>query len=59
VIGYNLYYGVTSGSYTSETNVGPATSTTVSGLATGVTYCFVVTAYDSFGQESAYSPEVS
>jgi hypothetical protein len=59
VIGYNLYYGVTSDTYTNQTNVGNATNTTVSGLAGGVTYYFAVTAYDSFGQESAYSPEIS
>ena len=59
VTGYNLYYGVTSGTYTNKTNVGSATNATVSGLIAGVTYYFAVTAYDAFGQESAYSSEIS
>ena len=59
VIGYNLYYGTGSGNYTVQTNLGNTTIATVSGLAPGLTYYFVVTAYDAFGQESAYSSEIS
>ena len=59
VVGYNLYYGVASGTYTTEINVGTVTSATVTGLTAGVTYYFAVTAYDSFGQESDYSSEIS
>ena len=59
VIGYNIYYGIASGIYTSKTDVGNATSATIPGLTAGVTYYFAITAYDSFGQESGYSSEIS
>ncbi len=59
IAGYHLYYGGASGTYTNEVNAGLASSSTVSGLTIGVTYYFAVTAYDSFGQESGYSSEVT
>ncbi|KAB0670296.1 fibronectin type III domain-containing protein [Oryzomonas sagensis] len=55
--GINLHYGTSSGSYTSTINAGMVSSYAVSGLAPG-TYYFVVTAYDSAGNESVYSNEV-
>jgi len=57
--GYNVYYGTASGQY------GEAISTTeTSQLLTltpseGTTYYFAVTAYDTSGNESGYSEEVS
>ena len=39
--------------------MGNATSGTVSNLISGVTYFFVATAYDTYGQESDFSNEVS
>jgi len=61
--GYRIYYGTMSGSYTqargSGINTGSATRFTVTGLQGGRTYYFAVTAYDSAGNESAYSAEVS
>ena len=59
IAGYNLYYGGASRTYTNEVNAGLASSATVSGLTIGATYYFAVTAYDSFGQESGYSSEVT
>ncbi|MBZ0156183.1 MAG: fibronectin type III domain-containing protein, partial [Alphaproteobacteria bacterium] len=56
--GYKLYYGTSSGSYSQTINVGTTSSYTVTGLLGG-TYYFAVTAYDSEGNESAYSNEVS
>ncbi len=56
--GYKVYYGQSSRTYGVPTDVGNATSTTVSGLAPG-TYYFAVTAYDAAGLESGYSNEVS
>ena len=59
VTGYHLSYGTTSGNYSQTINAGNATSATVSSLAPGTTYYFVVTAYDSMGLQSLPSNEVS
>jgi len=59
VAGYNIYYGVASGTYTNMVNAGNATSTTISGLVAGVTYYFAATTYDSLGGQSGYSTEAS
>lgn len=59
VAGYNIYYGVASGSYTSKLSVGNQTSSTVTGLSEGKTYYFAVTARDASGKESARSNEIS
>jgi Fibronectin type III domain len=57
---YLLYYGTQSGVYTTSLDVGLATNTTVTGLSSGQTYYFVITAYDdNTGTESARSNEVS
>jgi hypothetical protein len=57
--GYKLHYGLSPRGYQSHLDVGKTLSRTVSGLADGKTYYFAVTAYDSFGNESAYSAEVA
>lgn len=57
--GYKVYYGDRSGNYPTVINVGNVTTYTVSNLQGGVTYYFVVTAYDNSGNESSYSLEVS
>ena len=63
--GYKIYYGTISGSgnYTASIDVGNATSipfTTLSSLvpAPGL-YYIAVTAYDTAGNESSYSNEIS
>src|SRR5262249_14538696 len=59
VDGYWLYYGPTSGSYTARIDVGTATTYTITGLASGQTYYFAVTAYDRTDNvESPFSNEV-
>jgi hypothetical protein len=59
VAGYNVYFGTTSGNYTSKVDVGSATSITVSNLTAGLTYYFAATAYDVNGDESGFSSEIS
>lgn len=59
VTGYNVHYGTQSGTYTSIYSAGSATSATVSGLAEGQTYYFVVRSRDAAGNESANSNQVS
>jgi hypothetical protein len=59
VVGYNIYYGGASGIYTNEISAGNVTNITISGLVAGATYYFAATAYDSLGNESAFSPEIS
>lgn len=59
VVGYDVYYGVASGTYTNMINVGDVTSATIGGLVIGVTYYFAATTYDASGNESGYSGEIS
>lgn len=60
VAGYKIYYGTASHNYTATNIVaGPATNTTLSGLAAGVTYYFAATTFDSAGNESAFSTEAT
>lgn len=58
VAGYAIYYGTNSGSYTFRFDAGGNTATAIPGLTEGVTYYFVVTAYDQQGNESDPSNEV-
>src|SRR5438132_8395304 len=59
VVGYRLHSGTTTGVYTQTTEVGSAVSASVSNLAGGKTYFFVVTAYNAAAVESGPSNEVS
>ena len=59
VVGYRVYYGVASRTYTQMVDVGLSTTATISNLVNGTTYYFVVTAYASSGVQSPYSNEVS
>ncbi|MGD0238631.1 MAG: fibronectin type III domain-containing protein, partial [Syntrophorhabdales bacterium] len=59
VKGYKLYYGTSSGQYTTNADVENQTAATASGLQAGATYFFAATAYDSSGNESNYSQELS
>ena len=56
--GYKVYVGTTSGVYTRVLDAGNATSYAMT-LPKGVTYFFAVTAYDSAGNESSRSAELS
>ncbi|CAI4032532.1 hypothetical protein DNFV4_02962 [Nitrospira tepida] len=59
--GYKIYRATSSGAYGAPiaTINGNVTSYVASGLPTGTTYFFVVTAFDNSGNESSYSNEVS
>jgi hypothetical protein len=57
--GYYLYYGATSGKYSTRIDVGTNTVVTLSGLSPGQTEYFVVTAYSFARIESLPSNEAS
>jgi len=59
VAGYKVYYGTASHQYLWTLDVGNVTTVEVPNLATGMRYYFAVTAYDSAGNESLFSPEAS
>ena len=61
VVGYNVYWGGSSGVYTNEVNVPGinTTNVTISGLSQGTTYYFAATTYTATGMESPFSSEVS
>ena len=56
--GYKIYYGNSSGNYTSAVNVGNVNNYTFSSLSDGA-YYFAATAYDTSGVESSLSNEVT
>jgi trimeric autotransporter adhesin len=56
--GYRIYYGTSPGDYPSNIDVGNVTTYVFSNLAAG-TYYLVITAYDTSGNESSYSNEIS
>jgi hypothetical protein len=56
--GYKLYYGESSGNYTTSVDVGKPTTYTLPGLEVGHTYYMAVSAYDTAGNESALSAEL-
>jgi hypothetical protein len=57
VIGYKVYYGTASGSYTNVVAVSNSTIATISNLVDGATYFLAATAVDAMGLESAFSNE--
>ncbi len=57
-IGFNIYYGKTSGQYTRRRNISNVNTYRLSGLNNNETYYFAVTAYDKSNNESNYSNEV-
>ena len=59
--GYKIYEATSPGSYGAAIATLPANATSfvATGLQPGVTYFFVITAYDTSGNESARSPELS
>lgn len=58
-IGYFIYYGTASGQYSNYVDVGNVTADTIPGLASGTTYFFAISSYDTNGLESSFSKEIS
>src|SRR5262245_58135776 len=56
--GYKLYYGPTSGGYTTNIPLGKVTTYTIPNLVNGATYFFALTAVNSNAVESPYSTEL-
>ena len=59
IAGYKIYYGTSSENYPTVINVGDTTTYTISNLHSGHTYYLAVTNYDTSGNESGYSNEIS
>jgi fibronectin type 3 domain-containing protein len=59
VIGYYIYYGTASGSYSSSQFCGDVGDFIVHGLNSGQTYYFVVAPVDAYGDIGEYSQEAS
>lgn len=59
VVGYNLYFGPGSRTYTNFVPAGNVTSIAITNLADDGIYYFAATAYDTKGLESDFSNEVS
>ena len=57
VAGYDVYYGTSSGNYTTTLNAGNTTSTTLQNLS-AQTYYIALTAFNSSNVQSGYSPEL-
>lgn len=57
--GYRIHYGTAPGNYSTTVDVGNTTTYTVNGLASGMRYYFAITAYDTSGNESGFSQEIS
>jgi len=58
IAGYRIYYGSASRDYDWAVDVANQTTYTISGLQSARTYYFAATAYDSQGNESAFSQEL-
>lgn len=59
LMGYRVYYGNHSREYHTAVDVGNRTELALADLLRDVRYFFAVTAYDSAGNESAFSDEVT
>jgi hypothetical protein len=58
IAGYNVYYGTSSGQYSSKLGSGTNTTATITGLKEGTTNYFAVTAYNAAGFEGPRSAEI-
>ena len=56
--GYKVYYGTSSRNYATSRDAGKVYSYTIADLQEGTTFYIAATAYDRYGNESAFSQEV-
>ncbi|HEY1791191.1 MAG TPA: fibronectin type III domain-containing protein [Verrucomicrobiae bacterium] len=59
VAGYDIYYGTSSGNYMTAVPIFGATNVTLRGLASGQTYYIAATSFDTNGNQSGFSPEIT
>lgn len=59
IVGYRVYYGTASRGYTITNQVGKVARAVISGLRSGTTYYFAVTAYGTNNLDSDFSDELS
>lgn len=59
IAGYNVYYGTQSNNLTDWIDVGNTTTTTLKGLQVGVTYYAALQAYNTLGNSSDLTAEIS
>lgn len=59
ISGYKIYWGESTRQYTKVLDAGTEVEATLTGLTSGQTYFCAVTAYNTAGQESPFSAEVS
>ena len=59
VVGYNIYYGLSSNAFDNKVSVTGAYSVTINGLVEGFTYFFAATAYNAAGLESLPTEPIS
>lgn len=59
VAGFTIFYGTSSHTYNNSVNAGNTNQVVIPGLTFGTTYYFAARAYDSAGDVSALSDEVS
>jgi len=59
VVGYNIYYGIQSGVYTTEISAGDVTNITIRNLTGGLTYYFAATAVNSEGLQSGFNTQLT
>jgi hypothetical protein len=57
--GYRVYWGTAPGVYGTPATLGKVTAHQLTGLLAGKTYYIALTAYDTSGNESGFSTEIS
>jgi Fibronectin type III domain len=59
ITGYDIYYGTDSSNYTSSITLSNVNEVTIQGLTNGATYYFAARTFNSSGNLSAFSPQIS